>query len=165
MTFLAPAYLWLGLLLIIPLILYLLPLPRRRLATAALYLWERFLEKEPFGKASERTRRALGFALLAAIFICLILAAAEFSVGQAGTRASKVIVVMDVSASMNATNPEAKIVESRLKLAKRAAGELVASLGGSSQVTIMESGEPMQTIAPLGPPSDATSRSLMNLQP
>ena len=58
MTFLAPSYLWLFLLLIIPLILYLLPMPRRRVKTAALYLWERFLEKEPFGKASEKIRRA-----------------------------------------------------------------------------------------------------------
>jgi len=85
MSFRDPGYLWLLTLLVIPLILYLLPLPRRQIISSALFLWERFLESERFGNTTERFRRALGLALIFAILISLILGAADpINFGDAG---------------------------------------------------------------------------------
>ena len=50
MSFLRPELLWLLLLLLVPLLLYLLPLPRQRVTTIALFLWERFLQSERLGR-------------------------------------------------------------------------------------------------------------------
>jgi hypothetical protein len=156
MTFLAPAFLWLALLLIIPLILYLLPLPRRRLQTAALYLWERFLEKEPFGRASEKMRRAIGLALLAAVFLCLILAAAELAVGSTSITAKKVILLVDTSAPMTARSPDNL---TNLAHARRAATNLLNSLPPGAQVAILDSGTSLNTVYPFGRPGrDAIER-------
>ena len=102
MSFQDPAALWYSLLLIVPLVLYLLPLPRRLIKASALYLWQKFLSSEPFGRASERFRRALGFALLVAILASLVLAADDLTVGSTSIKAKSVVVVVDVSASMNA---------------------------------------------------------------
>ncbi|MCL2648786.1 MAG: VWA domain-containing protein [Phycisphaerales bacterium] len=166
MTFLAPTYLWLFLLLIIPLILYLLPMPRRRVKTAALYLWERFLEKEPFGKASEKIRRALGFALLAAIFICLILAAAAMALGRGAKTSQKVIVILDASASMNAVSESGGGGgPTNFARAKTAAGQLIGSLSGTNQVAVVESSEPIRTLAAMGPPRAEMQRALAAIEP
>ena len=59
MSFREPAALWFALLLLVPLVLYLLPMPRRRVAASALYLWQRFLASERYGRTSERYREVL----------------------------------------------------------------------------------------------------------
>ena len=63
MSFQKPDLLWLLAALLVPLVLYLLPMPRRRVMSTALFLWERFLKSEMLGRTSERFRRALGLAL------------------------------------------------------------------------------------------------------
>ena len=158
MSFLNPSYLWLALLPIVPLLLYLLPLPRRRIPASALYLWRRFLQSEPFGRASERFRRVLGFALLAAILASLVLAAADLTVGRSPTSAGTVIVLIDTSASMNAVTDG----RSSLDRAKRAAGRFVASLGADTPVALAETPGRLNVLRTL-PPSrgadEAPSRS------
>jgi hypothetical protein len=143
MTFQDSSLLWFLLLLIVPLVLYLLPMPRRRIAASALYLWERFLASERFGRTSERLRRALGFALLAAILLCLTLAAAELTVGSSEVQAQKVVVLLDSSASMNAVVNGT----SNLQRAKNAAATLAAGLGGGTQVVVAESAQGLRVLA------------------
>lgn len=143
MTFQDPSFLWFLLLLIVPLVLYLLPMPRRRIKASALYLWERFLAAERFGRTSERLRRALGFALLAAILLCLTLAAAELTVGSSEVKAPKVVVLIDSSASMNATLSGA----SSFQRARDAAATLAAGLGGTTQVAVAESAQGLKVLS------------------
>lgn len=143
MTFHDPSFLWFLLLLIVPLVLYLLPMPRRRIAASALYLWERFLASERFGRTSERLRRALGFALLAAILLCLTLAAAELTVGSSEVKAPKVVVLIDSSASMNALVNGT----SNFQQAKDAAATLAAGLGGGTQVAVAESAQGLKVLS------------------
>lgn len=137
-----PELLWLLLLLIVPLVLYLLPLPRRLIQSSALFLWQRFLATQRFGSVSDRFRRAMGFALLAAILICLILAAADFSIGSASTPAAKVVVLIDSSASMKA------VVDSRSNLdrARQAAEEFVRSLDADTPTAIAEAADQLRVI-------------------
>ena len=143
MTFQDPSLLWFLLLLIVPLVLYLLPMPRRRIAASALYLWERFLASERFGRTSERLRRALGFALLAAILLCLTLAGADLTVGSSEVRSQKVVVLLDSSASMNAVVNGT----SNFQRAKDAAATLAAGLGGGTQVAVAESAQGLKVLS------------------
>ncbi|MFB3891543.1 MAG: VWA domain-containing protein [Phycisphaerae bacterium] len=146
MSFQDPAALWFALLLVVPLVLYLLPLPRRLIKASALYLWQRFLSSEPFGRASERFRRALGFALLAAILASLVLAAADLTVGSTSVKARGAVVIVDVSASMNA------VVDGKTNLsrAKQAAAQFVESLGGGAQVAVAETSGRLEVLRPMG---------------
>lgn len=137
-----PTYLWLALLLIIPLILYLLPMPRRRIAAGALFLWERFLARERFGRTSERFRRALGFALLAGILLCLVLAAADLTAGRPSVKASHVVVLIDNSASMTAVADGI----SNLDRARSAAADLLSTLDADTTVTLIEAADQVRIL-------------------
>ncbi len=176
MSFLSPANLWFALLLIVPLVLYLLPLPRRRIVTSALYLWQRFLKTEAFGQASERMRRALGFALLAASLACLVLAAAELTLGRSAIKAQAVILLIDNSASMNASAASdsngRQAGLSNLDLAKAAAAETLAAIDSSSQVIVAElagstpSGSAgVGVVRPAGPPDGQANQAIARIQP
>jgi len=139
-----PELLWLLLLLLVPLLLYLLPMPRRQVATSALFLWERFLRSERLGRTSERFRRALGLALFLAILASLLLAAAGPVVGQAPIQARRLVVLVDASASMNAVVDG----KSNLDRAKAAAQELIESLGSRTQVAVAEAAGGLNVLAP-----------------
>ena len=147
MSFRDPGYLWLALLLIVPLVLYLLPMPRRRALTSALYLWERFLKMQPYGQVSERFRRAVGLALMLAILGLMILAAADLTVGRAVVRAPRLIVLLEASASMNAVRGARERPQTGLALAKTAAAQLTRSLESGCRVTVVEAARDLRTLA------------------
>ena len=159
MTFQDPSFLWFLLLLIVPLVLYLLPMPRRRIAASALYLWERFLASQRLGRTSERLRRALGFALLAAILLCLTLAAAELTVGSSEVQSKKVVVLLDSSASMNALVNGT----SNLQRAKDAAATLATGLGGGTQVAVAESAQGLKVLSAMSYSGREGARLLRSL--
>ena len=161
MTLRNPGFLYLALLLIVPLVLYLLPMPRRRIAASAVYLWERFLKSEPFGRASDRLRRAIGFTLLVTILACLILAAVDLAVGGSGIDASKVVVLVDASASMNATRDGA----TNLDRAKIAAANLIDSLSGGAEVAVIEAAGRMTVLRPLVAVDADASRTVRAIEP
>jgi len=161
MSFREPHLLWLLCLLIIPILLYLLPIPRRRLATSALFLWERFFQSERFGRTSERFRRALGFACMAAVLICLCLAAADLAVGTSSIKARRLIVLVDASASMNAIVDG----ESNLSRAKAAAAKLIGSLDADTKVAVMEATNELGVLLPFGSPGREAIRSVMAIEP
>ena len=161
MTLRNPGFLYLALLLIVPLVLYLLPMPRRRIATAAVYLWERFLKSEPFGGASDRLRRMIGFTLLVTILACLILAAVDLAVGGSGIDASKVIVLVDASASMNAARDRA----SSLDRGKTAATNLIDSLSGGTEVAVVEAAGRMTVLRPLAAVDADAARTVRAIEP
>jgi len=161
-SFQKPDLLWLCLALLVPLVLYLLPMPRRRVMSTTLFLWERFLRSEMLGRTSERFRRALGLALLAVILAALIAAAAELSIGAPRVNARRLVVLVDASASMNARGaavpaagagrtPAPPRGESNLDRAKRAAADLVASLGARTEVAVAEAAGQLRLISAFQP--------------
>jgi len=155
MTLRNPGFLYLLALLIVPLVLYLLPLPRRRIASAAVYLWQRFLRGEPFGGASDRLRRALGFTLIAVALLCLILAAADWMIGSASIDAKRVVVLIDASPSMGA------VVDGRTSLdrATEAAAALIDSLPGEAEVAVVVAGDQFTVPASMAPAGQAAVRA------
>jgi hypothetical protein len=165
MSFRQPAVLWFALLLLAPLVLYLLAMPRRRVAASALYLWQRFLASERYGRTSERFRRALGLALLAAILLSLVLAAADPTLGTAPTRAGSVVVVLDVSASMNAVVGGV----TNLSRAKEAAAQLIESLdAGTAVAAALAGGEgagDLDVIHPMGPAGREAAATIRAVTP
>ena len=161
MSFREPHLLWLLWLLIIPILLYLLPIPHRRSATSALFLWERFLQSERFGHTSERFRRALGFACIMAVLVCLCLAAADLTVGSSSIKARRLIVLVDASASMNAVVDG----ESNLSRARTAAARVIGSLDADTEVAVMEATNELDVLLPFGPPGREAVRTVMNIEP
>jgi hypothetical protein len=162
MSFADPTLLWLLLLLIVPLVLYLLPMPRRRMATSALYLWERFLGTERFGRTSERFRRALGFALMMAILVCLILAAADLMLGTAPAAAGRVVVLMDNSGRLGAVVDGQRENFGRARDAMR---EMVRSLPSATELTIAEAGDDLHVIYPTGPGGAGAAEAVETIRP
>ena len=161
MSFREPHLLWLLWLLIIPIMLYLLPIPHRRSATSALFLWDRFLRSERFGRTSERFRRALGFACIIAVLVCLCLAAADLTVGTSSIKARRLIVLVDASASMNAVVDD----ESNLSRARAAAARLIGSLDADTKVAVMEATGELDVLLPFGPSRREAIRTVMKIEP
>jgi len=162
MSFQRPELLWLLLLLALPLLLYLLPMPRRRVATSALFLWERFLRSERFGRTSERFRRVLGFALFAAILASLILAAAGPRFGHSPVRARRLAILIDASASMSAFVDGAPNIER----AKAAAARLIESLDSTTQLVVAATaGDTWNVVAPLAPASADAALRVQQIAP
>jgi len=161
MSFRDPTLLWFAWLLVVPLVLYLLPLPHRQVATSALYLWERFLQSERYGRSSERFRRALGFALAAAILLSLILAAAGLALGTSPLKARNVVVLVDASASMNA------VVSGKpnLSRAKEAAAQLIESLDAGTQVVVAEAAGELNVLWPGGSGLWLAAAKVANMEP
>ncbi len=160
MSFSNPGYLWLLLFIIIPLILYLMPLPRKRINTSALFLWEKFLGAEPFGRSSERFKRFLGFTLTALIITLLVFAAADLSVGVSPVKAKSLIILMDNSASMNAVSSG----KSNFEKAKAAAAKIAESLDAGSLVSVVEAADELRVIYPSGVPSRETVRKIEGIE-
>ncbi len=161
MSFRDPGYLWLLTLLVIPLILYLLPLPRRQIISSALFLWERFLESERFGNTTERFRRALGLALIFAILISLILGAADPMVGRQALSAKSLVVLLDTSASMNAVVDR----QSNLERAKDAAIRLVRGFDAKTATAVAEAADDLHLLHPLEPSGPLAIRRILEIQP
>lgn len=167
MSFGRPEFLWLLLLLILPLVLYLLPLPRRQVKSSALFLWQRFLASQRFGGVSDRFRRALGFALLAMILICLVLAAADLSIGSPSSDADRVVVLIDNSASMQAVSGG----KSNLEHARQQAAGVVRSLNSSTSLAVAEAADKLNVIVPMPsspaeqPGKDSAALAIENIQP
>ncbi len=135
MTFLHP---WIALLagaVAIPLllVLYLLKLRRRRLATASTLLWHGSFEDLQVNAPFQRLRVSSLFLLQLALIILLLIAAAEPVIEPSGPSASEAILIIDQSASMNATDApragvSAGLPRSRLDAARAAARQIVDRL-------------------------------------
>ena len=160
MSFSNPGYLWLLLTVIIPLILYLMPLPRKRVNTSALFLWEKFLGSEPFGRSSERFKRFLGFTLAALIITLLVFAAADLSVGTSPVKAKSLIIFIDNSASLNAVTSG----KSNFERVKAAAAKIAESLDAGSIVSVVEAADELRVVYPAGVPSRETVRKIEGLE-
>ena len=125
MVFLRSEGLWLFGLVLVPLILYLFPLPRRRVALASTLVWQKAIRG---GLVATRRRlwRVLGAIVLSALILALVISAFSRLVIGPGGGEGLLVIVMDNSASMQACDGGA----SRFERSRRAAMSLVE---GSSE--------------------------------
>lgn len=141
MMFLAPMAGLIAAALAIPalLTLYLLRLRRRPLRVSSTLLWEQAAKDLQVNVPIRMLRWSWLLLLHALALACFLIAIARPAIGDGGPAGSRIVIVVDRSASMNAADAGPINAESgptsRLEAAKRRARELVDSIGRAGAST------------------------------
>ncbi|MFN8454227.1 MAG: BatA domain-containing protein [Anaerolineae bacterium] len=136
MIFLAP--LAFALLALIPPIiaLYLLKLRRQDHLVSSIYLWQRFVRDVEANAPWQKLRRNLLLLLQILLLLFLILALARPATQAEGVAGQTLILILDTSASMAATDGD-NSGQTRLNAAQAAAREVVTNLPDDARVTVL----------------------------
>lgn len=150
-TFLTPWSAVLAAAIAIPLLLllYVLRLRRQRLRIPSTLLWMKSFEDLQANVPFQRLRWSLLLLLQLLMLLLLLLALAQPSIRGEEGMATRIVLLIDRSASMNATVPIDETKRTRLDLAKDAAKELVRNLSrgtGAHQVMIIAFGSSAQVV-------------------
>jgi hypothetical protein len=151
MAFLAPAFLLLGLLAVPIILLYMLRLRRREMMVSSTLLWQKLLRDREANAPWQKLRRNLLLLLQLLILALLALALARPFLPVPSVVNSSVVVLLDGSASMQATDVD----PTRFAAAQTEAHHLVNDLGGGNQMTIILAGQTPTVLAP--PTTDKTT--------
>jgi Ca-activated chloride channel family protein len=153
MGFLAPLALAFAALSIPILILYMLKLRRRDVLVSSTLLWQRLLRDREANAPWQRLRRNLLLFLQLAILALLVLALARPFVPTPVVVSGSVVILLDASASMQATDVAGGTSTDRLSAptrfaaAVRAAREVIGGLGADDVATIVAVGPQPQVLA------------------
>ncbi|MCK6625193.1 MAG: BatA domain-containing protein [Anaerolineae bacterium] len=136
MTLLTPLALVLLALLPPIIALYLLKLRRQDHVVSSTYLWQRFVRDVEANAPWQKLRRNLLLLLQLLFMLLLILALARPATQAEGVVGQTVVLILDTSASMAATDGEDN-GRTRLDATKAAARELIVNLPDQTRVTLM----------------------------
>ncbi len=142
MQLLAPAGLALLALAVPILLLYMLKLRRKPVQVSSTLLWERLLRDQQANTPWQKLKRNLLLLLQLLILAALVVAFARPALPTPVVATGAVIVLLDASASMNATD----VSPTRFETARRSVGMLINSLPGGSQMTLILVGSSPQTL-------------------
>jgi hypothetical protein len=132
--------------LILPIIaLYLLKLRRQDHVVSSTYLWQRFVRDVEANAPWQKLRRNLLLLLQILLMLLLILALARPATEASGVAGQTVVLILDTSASMAATDVDLTGLQdlsglnaaTRLDAAKAAARDLVTHLPDNARVTVL----------------------------
>lgn len=141
--------------------LYILKLRRRRVVVPFAKLWDRVLEERPSSALFKHLRRVLSLLLQLALLALLVFALADprraGAVGAGRTR----VVLIDGSASMKAVD----VPGSRAEAARRAAGELVRSMGAADRALIAAMDAEVTALAPMSDDPTELERAVRAYHP
>lgn len=139
-----PAF-WLLLLLPVVLMLYLLKLRREERLISSTYLWRKMVQDMEANSPWQRLRRNL-LLLLQLLFLgFLIFSIARPYIKTSGYNSQTAVLIVDVSASMAATD----VAPNRLGAAKQAANQIVEELPTSARISVITAGEKPRTVISL----------------
>jgi Ca-activated chloride channel homolog len=141
-SFLAPAALALAVLLPIVIAMYLLKLRRVEQVVPSVYLWRRTLRDVEANAPWQRLRRNLLLLLQLLFLAAMILALARPFTWRAGIASQAAIFILDISASMAATD----VTPTRIEAAKTQAIQLINGLPEGSRITVIAAGEGAQVL-------------------
>ena len=163
MTFANPLALLL-LLVVVPLILllHMFWMMRQVQRTSTLHIWEFDYREPEITKSSFRRLRwnlLLFLQLLALIFIVLALAQPQFGVGRQGW--ARTVLVLDTSASMQATD----VVGGRFEVVRRLALTELNALKAHQEVMLLEAASRPRLIVPFTKDHDAVADAIKAMQP
>jgi Ca-activated chloride channel homolog len=144
MSFLSPLALLLATLAVPLLLLYFLKVRRRLRSVSSLLLWDPVLRDREASTFFQRLQRDPLLLLQILALLALSVALARPAVTVMGQGAKKVVVVLDSSASMKATD----VAPSRFARAQREALNLVGRLGDGAEVMVIEAGIQPRVRAP-----------------
>jgi Ca-activated chloride channel family protein len=162
MSFLTPLALIGGLLAIPIIMLYMLRLRRREVLISSTYLWQQVLADNEANTPWQRLRRNLLLLLQLLILAALVIALARPFVTVPAVGAGQIILLLDASASMNATDTEAG---TRLDAARQEALNVVGTMSATDTMTVIRVAETPQVIAPATSDRLALTTAIMGTQP
>ncbi|MEL7498168.1 MAG: BatA and WFA domain-containing protein [Planctomycetota bacterium] len=130
MNFASPIFFWAFLSLVPLLAIYLLKVQPRRKPTTAYFLWENIFQENKATSLFQRLRDLFSLLLMFLAFAAIVFALTrpDFS----GDQQKDLVLVVDVSASMNATDR----LSTRLASAKTVARQIVRALNGNQRCSI-----------------------------
>ncbi len=143
MGFLAPAALALAATIPIIIAMYLLKLRRTEQAVSSVYLWRRMVRDVEANAPWQKLRRNLLLFVQILFLAALVLALARPFTWTQGVSGQAAILILDVSASMAATD----VAPSRLGAARAQAQRLVDGLADEVRVTVIAAGDGAQVLA------------------
>jgi hypothetical protein len=145
MAFLAPLA-FLGLLIALPIILlYMLRLRRREVVISSTFLWQQVLQDREANTPWQRLRRNALLLLQLLILALMVLALARPFVTVPAYTAGRTAVLIDASASMNATDPGDF---TRFAAAQARALDLISTLGADNAMSIIRVADQPEVLAP-----------------
>ena len=142
MTFVHPLAWFLLALVVVPVLLYLLPMPRRRMTMPSLMLWQRMLRDRPTSQSWRWLRTLLSCLVQVLILVLLVLAVGKPVFGPAGAGGGEAaVIVLDVSASMKAPLA-ADAVDGRTRFdeARDVARRIVETLPSGQRAVLLAAG-------------------------
>lgn len=161
MSFLAPlAFALLGL--AVPLfLLYFLKVRRRRQPVPSVLLWEPALRDQQASAFLRRFQRDSLLILQLLALVVLVVALARPAVTITGRGADSLVLVMDVSASMQATD----VAPTRFREAQRRALALIDAMERGGEVMVIEATAQPTVLVPLTRDRDQARRAILAIQP
>jgi hypothetical protein len=132
------------------LVLYILKLRRRVVAVPFSPLWERILRDKEATTLFSKLKRLLSLLLQLALLALLVLALGDPRAAESLLKGRTVVVLVDASASMQATD----VSPSRLAVAKDEVKTIVRGLGGADRMLVAQMDA---MVTPLGPMTSDTS--------
>lgn len=143
MGFLTPLFLAVAGLAVPILVLYMLKLRRREVEISSTHLWQMVLRDREANAPWQRLRRNLLLLVQLLLLALLTLALARPFLPASGVARGTVIVLLDASASMQATD----VTPSRFEVARQAVRDLIDSLPSDSRLTLIVVGAQPQVLA------------------
>ena len=132
------------------LVLYILKLRRRVVAVPFAPLWKKILKDKEATSLFSKLKRLLSLLLQLALLALLVLALGNPRFADSMLKGRAIVVLIDASASMQATD----VAPNRLASAKDQVKKMIRGLGGADQMLIAQMDA---VVTPLGPMSDDTS--------
>src|SRR6478672_10229011 len=158
MGILAPLGLGLAALAIPIIIFYMLRLRRHEITVSSNMLWQQVLQDRQANAPWQKLRRNLLLFLQLLLLALLVLALARPFVFTTAPAAGNLIVVLDGSASMQATDGPDPAAPTRFAAAQREAARLAGTLAPGDRMTVIWAG-PAPTLAVTGSSSPAAIQS------
>ncbi len=131
-------------------VLYVLKLRRRVVAVPFAPLWERILRDKEATTLFSKLKRLLSLLLQLALLALLVLALGDPRAAETLLKGRTVVVLVDASASMQATD----VSPSRIAVARDEAKTIVRGLGGADRMLVAQMDA---MVTPLGPMTGDTS--------
>jgi Ca-activated chloride channel homolog len=161
MSFLAPLSLLFGLLAVPIVLLYMLRLRRREVLVSSTLLWRKLLRDREANAPWQRLRRNLLLILQLLILAALVFALARPFIPVPSVVSGSVVVVLDASASMRATD----VPENRFEAARRVVAAWIDDLGGDDRMTLILAGRTPRVLASASDDRDALHAALEAVGP
>src|SRR5215207_7393166 len=162
MSFLTPLALIGGLLAVPVILLYMLRLRRREINVSSIFLWQQIVLDREANTPWQKLRRNLLLFLQLLILALIVLALARPYVTVPAITSGQIALLLDASASMNATDVESG---TRFDEAKQRALEIVDTLSEGHTMTVIRVAEVPEVLAPYTGDQVALRNAIDNAQP